>query len=47
MSTNADLGRSSMEDSPPSGEDEVVEPDQGNGACKSAIPFLSYGRVPT
>lgn len=21
-----------MEDSPPSGEDEVVEPDQGNGA---------------
>lgn len=37
MSTNADPGRSSMEDSPASGEDEVVEPDQGNGACKSAI----------
>ncbi|CAG8091202.1 unnamed protein product, partial [Penicillium salamii] len=30
MSSNADPGRSSMEDSPPSGEDEVVEPDQGN-----------------
>lgn len=26
-----------MEDSPPSGEDELVEPDQGNGACKASI----------
>jgi hypothetical protein len=36
MSTNEDPGRSSMEDSPPSGEDELVEPDQGNGAWKSS-----------
>lgn len=38
MATNANLGRSSMEDSPASGEDEVVEPEQGNGASKPSIP---------
>lgn len=37
MSTKVDPGRSSMEDSPPSGEDEIVEPDQGNGVCNSSI----------
>ena len=38
MATNANLGRSSMEDSPASGEDEVVEPEQGNGAYKPSTP---------
>jgi hypothetical protein len=34
MSVNPEIGRSSMEDSPQSGEDEVVEPEQGNGAYR-------------
>lgn len=43
MATKPDSGRSSMEDSPPSGEEELVEPDQGNGTNPHGLP----GHTPT
>jgi hypothetical protein len=36
--THATLGRSSVDDSPGSGEDEIVEPEQGNGIVPAVPP---------
>lgn len=47
MSDTHHPGRSSIDDSPVSGDDEIVEPDQGNGTSSLLLyPHLS-GPSPT
>lgn len=43
---HATLGRSSVDESPGSGEDEIVEPEQGNGIVPAIRRWEKTNRFP-